>query len=116
MKILCKVVPENDICCNCIDDQLNGVKEKLECYDCLDRSPDYEILQFGHSLFIGDWAMVLLDGKVERVKLDRVKRVRTDHDKYFTLRNNPISAVEIEARNRIITQECMDEMAKKFGW
>lgn len=78
MKILCKVLPEQNTCCCCIADQLDGITEHLDCYDCLDRIPDYEILQFGHSLFIGDWAMVLSsDGKVERVKLDRVKRVRT---------------------------------------
>ena len=80
MKILCKVLPDDNTCCNCIADQWDGYKEHLECSDCLDRIPDSEVLQFGHSLFIGDWAMVLdSDGHVERVKLDRVKRVRTEH-------------------------------------
>lgn len=79
MKILCKVLPDHNLCCDCIDGQEDGRSEKLACNDCLDRAPDYEILQFGHSLFGGDWAMVLLDGEVERVKLDRVKRVRTIH-------------------------------------
>lgn len=75
MMILCKVMPETNDCCCCIDDQLTGFKKKIECCDCLDNLPTYAILQFGHSLFIGDWAMVCRNGKVERVSLDRVKKV-----------------------------------------
>ena len=75
MQILCKVMPETNDCCCCIDDQLRGFKKKIECCDCLDEMPTYVVLQFGYSLFIGDWAMVCRDGKVERVKLDRVKKV-----------------------------------------
>lgn len=89
MKILCKVAPENDICCACIDAQLNGSKAKRECSDCLNKIPDYEVLQFGHSLFVGDWAMVLdSEGHVERVKLDRLKMVRTEHVENCIFENN----------------------------
>ena len=80
MKILCKVLPDDNTCCCCIADQWDGHKEHLECSDCIERMPDYEVLQFGHSLFGVDWAMVLGDdGNVERVSLKRVKRVRTIH-------------------------------------
>lgn len=80
MKIFCKLKPSYNTCCGCISDQLDGYKEKIDCNTCLDRTPDYEVLQFGSSLFIGDWAIVLdTEGNVERVKLDRVKKVRTVH-------------------------------------
>ena len=81
MKILCKLKPTDNDCCCCISDQWDGYKKKLDCDTCLDRMPDYEILQFGHGLFGGDWAIVLdTEGHVTRVKLDRVKRVKTLHD------------------------------------
>ena len=80
MKILCKLKPSENTCCGCVDDQLRGYKTEADCKECLDRCPDYEILQFGHSLFVGDWAMVLdKDGNIKRVKLERCKRVRTLH-------------------------------------
>ena len=80
MKILCKVNPDNNTCCGCIDDQWSGVIKKKSCKECLSRIPDYEILQLGHTFFGGDWAMVLNDeGKIERVKLSRVFDVRTEH-------------------------------------
>lgn len=80
MKILCKVMPSSDICCACIDSQLNGYTETKECYECITQMPDYEILQFGHSLFGRDWAVVLSSGGVlERVALKRIMNVRTIH-------------------------------------
>lgn len=80
MKIICKVKPSGNVCCGCIDDQLAGITKPLDCYTCIAKLPDCEVLQFGHSLFTGDWAIVLDSaGNVERVKLDRVKNVRTEY-------------------------------------
>jgi hypothetical protein len=57
----------------------------------MDRSPDYEILQFGHSVFGGDWAIVLdSEGHVQRVKMSRVNRVRTLHSVYDIEMNNVV--------------------------
>lgn len=80
MKILCKVYPSENTCFGCIDEQLRGDRDQMDCKECRAKIPDSEILQFGHSLFFGDWAMVLgSEGNVERVKLSRVKDVRTEH-------------------------------------
>lgn len=90
MKILCKLKPIDNTCFCCVADQLDGITPEKDCHVCLDRTPDYEILQFGHSLFFGDWAMVLdSEGHVEKVKLRRVKRVRTVSEGYMpdVLRN-----------------------------
>ena len=84
MKILCKVYPSENTCCGCVDEQLRGEKPNMNCEECRKRIPDYEVLQFGHSLFVGDWAIVLdSEGRVTRVKMDRVRHVRTVSEGYM---------------------------------
>ena len=68
-KLICKVKPDHNTCCSCIDDQESGIKPIMDCNECISRIPDYEILQVGHSFLTGDWAIVI--GKNER-KLERV--------------------------------------------
>lgn len=77
MKILCKVKPEYDTCCTCIDENTDK-KIVADCEKCKSRIPVYEVLQFGHGFWEGDWAMVLTDdGTVEKVELDRLFNVYT---------------------------------------
>lgn len=61
----------------------------MDCKECRAEIPESEVLQFGHNLFFGDWAMVLgSDGTVEKVKLSKVKEVRTLHSVYDIEMNN----------------------------
>jgi hypothetical protein len=78
MKILCKVKPKYDTCCVCIDEHSDR-HEFIDCQKCKLHIPEYEVLKIGYTLFKGDYAIVLLDGKVERVSLDRLFDVRTVH-------------------------------------
>ena len=78
MKILCKVKPDFDTCCVCVDQQIDGKKSEMDCDDCFARIPYCAILQLGHSFWKGDWAMVLSnEGKIKRVELKRVFDVKT---------------------------------------
>lgn len=84
-KLICKVRLDHNICCDCIDRQCEDSEFK-SCDGCELRNQDYEIIKVGHSLFIGDWAMVLgPDGKIKRVKLDRVYDVKRVSDNFGEL-------------------------------
>lgn len=89
MKIICKVYPSENACCGCVDEQLRGDRVHMDCNECRKKIPEYEVLQFGHSLFFGDWAIVLCsDGTVEKVKMSRVKEVRTEYTEDCIFRND----------------------------
>ena len=71
-KLICKVRLDHNICCGCLDNQIDDNNFK-SCEGCELREQDYEIIKVGHSLFVGDWAMVLCpNGTIKRVPLDRV--------------------------------------------
>lgn len=82
MKILGKVKPDYDTCCGCLDEQTDGIKPKLGCAECLaTRISYYEIIKIDHSLFKGDYAIVINDnGKFEKVSLDRLYDIHTEHN------------------------------------
>ena len=75
-KLVCKLKIDKNTCYSCLDDQISSNKY-IACEKCELKKREYEILSMGHSLFKGDWAMVLRpDGAIERVSLDRVYDVR----------------------------------------
>ena len=76
LKMKCKVLPskEND-CYGCIDWQINAGMVK-DCSVCDLRNTEYELINVGTALFTGDYAMVLKDGKIRKVPLDRVYNIR----------------------------------------
>lgn len=71
MKRLCKVKPSKYTCATCIDIQESYNQVKM-CSDCDLHNRLYEILEFGHGLFTGTYALVLYDGKIKKVPIDRV--------------------------------------------
>lgn len=74
MKI-CRVKPDKNTCCSCLDRQLNqGVL--LDCEMCQLNLAEYELLSAGTALFKGDYAMILNGEKIEKVPLKRVYAVR----------------------------------------
>lgn len=85
-KLICKVrVDARNVCYGCLDDQIRENSYK-SCEHCELKNREYEILKVGHSLFIGDWAMVLgPDGTIKRVALDRVYDVKRVSDNYGEL-------------------------------
>lgn len=73
MKI-CKIKPSDDICCSCLDGQIqHGVI--LDCVMCEHKLTSYELLSICHGLFY-DYAMVLMDGRIKKVPLKSVYNVR----------------------------------------
>lgn len=75
MKI-CKVKPSKKECEIC---KINAfhMEESVDCDKCQFSNNVYELVALGYNRSIGDWAMVYReDGKIERVKLDRVYDVR----------------------------------------
>lgn len=74
MNKLCKVKPRN--CQLCISANKNYELD-INCDQCEENNVMYELLAIGHSESIGDWAMVLRDGKITRVDLNRVWDVKS---------------------------------------
>lgn len=72
---ICKVKPDKDHCCCCIDDQIDNDTFK-DCDVCVMKQPDSELLSFGSSVFGKDYAFVLMNGVIKRVPLDRVRHIR----------------------------------------
>ena len=77
MKKICKVKPAYSTCKKCVDAQVqfNGFKD---CETCLETQVDCELMKIVVSTgFMGDdYAVVLCNGKLEKVLLNRVFDVR----------------------------------------
>lgn len=71
----CKVKPSASECRRCGDtaDHFGGVPN---CFDCPYDKRTYELLSI-ESGFFGDYAFVLIDGKIHKVALDRVYDIKT---------------------------------------
>lgn len=77
MDLICKVKPDANHCCSCIDIQ-EKEKKTIECETCDLVTREYEIISLGHSFWKGDYAMVLdiSAGTIQRVSLDRIYDVK----------------------------------------
>ena len=79
MSRVCKVRPTMATCKMCMDtwEALSGsVSQMPNCSLCSHNTDEYEILQVGTNFWSGNYAMVLKDGKIEKVSLHRVHSVR----------------------------------------
>lgn len=74
MKI-CKVRPNHNQCCACLDIQISN-NSVLDCEKCGLGNKTYELLQIGTGFWSGDYAMVQNDGKLEKVALSRIYDVK----------------------------------------
>lgn len=74
MKV-CKVRPSASTCSACLDMQIE-YKQIRNCAECSCNTQEYELLQIGTSFWSGNYAMVLANGRVEKVALDRVHDIR----------------------------------------
>ena len=78
MKV-CKIKPSStywDTCRQCLDVwETTGVT--TDCSKCyLKNSLEGEILSYGSSFWSGDYAMVQINGKIEKIALSRIYDVR----------------------------------------
>lgn len=75
MKV-CKIKPTTNDCCCCREDQLKKYIVDQECKECLSKRPDCEILQIVTTIFGKVFALVLVDGKIEKLPIERLYDVR----------------------------------------
>lgn len=75
MKRICRVKPSKNTCYACVDMQesCNVVKD---CGTCGYHKRIYEIVDFIHGLFASTYALVLWDGKIEKVPINRLYDIR----------------------------------------
>lgn len=73
----CKVKPSEDDCRVCRIQAFHSESE-VTCEKCKYDSYNYELMSVGYNRSVGNWAMVLRNGQIERVELDRVYDVRTN--------------------------------------
>lgn len=71
--LTCKIHPRPWRCRACIDveDHFGMVPD---CSECMETT--YELISTGTSFWSGDYAMVVVDGQVERISLDRIYDVK----------------------------------------
>lgn len=74
MKV-CRVQPDYNTCCDCIDTQIKTGKHK-KCVECELDPREYEILQFIYDAFGRAYALVLQDGVVKKIPIKRIYAIR----------------------------------------
>ena len=71
MRRKCKVKPDHNTCCSCLDIQI-AHETVTDCSRCYKNNLEYELLTVGVGFFGGGYAMVLREGKIQKVALHRV--------------------------------------------
>lgn len=72
---ICKVKPDVNKCCCCIDEQISMHMYK-DCSCCEHATGNYELIDIKPGWFGKDMVYVMKDGIIKRVKLDRVFGVK----------------------------------------
>lgn len=72
----CKVKPERSVCQACMSLSNSGFVYPSDCMTCNENTDVYELLEVGVKPFWGNFAMVMKDGRIRRVSLDRVYDVK----------------------------------------
>lgn len=78
MALTCKIKPDKDTCLACMTGRIQ-YELPGECDTCEKRNKKYTILQLGTNKNEGDYAFVLADGVISRVKLDRIEQVEGEN-------------------------------------
>lgn len=79
MNKICKVKPVGCPVCIAAD---KNYDIPYDCEKCEANNETYELISVGNSDIEGDWAMVLKDGVIRRVELNRVWDVKNKHYSY----------------------------------
>ena len=75
LRKMCALKPDSNTCYDCIDRQIDYHIHK-NCLCCEQLTKEYELLSIAHGLFGKDYAYILKDGCIKKVKLDRICDVR----------------------------------------
>ena len=75
----CKVKPSISACRMCMDTPFtsSGIPD---CKSCHEFDPICELLSVGTSFWNGDYAMILRDGKIEKVSSDQIYDVKEEEN------------------------------------
>lgn len=72
----CKVRPDNDTCCGCIDEGLKGGILR-DCARCMENQTEYNLVSITHNLFGKPInAVVAMDGKLKCIPIKRIHGVK----------------------------------------
>lgn len=77
MLYICKVKPSKDECGRCKIQAFHSEIE-VDCEECADKNEIYGLVNVGYNRSVGDWAMVMKNGIIKRVSLDRVFDIISD--------------------------------------
>lgn len=72
---LCKVKPRASTCRMCLNNQIEA-DVMNDCSRCMSTAPECELLKIGSGFWIGAYAIVQIDGRIEKVSLSRIYDVR----------------------------------------
>lgn len=73
--LIAKLNPTSLTCSHCIDTQI--MYEQVEdCNKCTLRNKECQIVSMGSNFWSGDYAIVLIDGKFEKVSQSRLYDIR----------------------------------------
>lgn len=72
-----KLNPIFATCRNCIDEQI--MYEQVEdCNKCTLKNKECQIISMGYNFWSGDYAIILIDGKLEKVSQSRLYDIREE--------------------------------------
>lgn len=68
---MCKIRPDVSICRGCMDMEEAGYIIR-DCSVCSLQNEECELIKVGSGFFMKDYAMILRNGKIKKVPLDRI--------------------------------------------
>ena len=75
--LVTKLNPVSSTCRHCIDTQM--MYEQVEdCNECTLRNKECQIISTGSNFWSGDYAIILIDGKFEKVSQSRLYDIREE--------------------------------------
>lgn len=75
--LIAKLNPISSICSDCLDTQLMYTQVE-DCNKCTLRNKKCQIISTGSNLWSGDYAIILIDGKFEKVSQSRLYDIREE--------------------------------------
>ena len=77
--LIAKLKPDWSVCRNCLDMDIE-YGQVSDCSKCFVRNKECQIISTGSSFWHGDYAVVLVDGEMEKVSMSRLYDVREKKD------------------------------------
>ena len=77
VKRICRVRPSNFQCYMC-DEMAQSCNTIPDCHKCIHEVEPCELISVGTGFWSGDYAMVLHNGRIEKVSLDRIYDIKEE--------------------------------------